>query len=74
MVYTITATISGFVPPGEIRTEADTAKQALAIAEKFDREGRHGIKITDADGDAFDLDQFRMIVSTAGWEDDAPRT
>jgi hypothetical protein len=74
MLYTITARISGFVAPGEVRTEADTAKQALAIAEKFDRDGRHDITISNAEGDSFDLDQFRLVVLSAGWRDDAPRT
>jgi hypothetical protein len=71
MQYAITAPIPGLVPPGEIAAQAETAAEALVLAEEIARGGRRGVMITDPDGELFDLDQFRAIVQRSGCAEQA---
>ena len=65
MQYTITAPIPGVGPLGEIAAQAETAVEALFVADEIARGGRP-VLIRDRDGEFFGLDQFRAIVQRSG--------
>ena len=59
MRYLITAEGGGVEP---VAAEAESAKEALRRAEEFSERGMLNVTITSADGQAFDLAQFKSVV------------